>query len=573
MAEYPINKGIGRPVEFKGLKAQYLFIFCGGLLALFVLFVILYMVGIDQWICIGFGAASSSLLVWQTFALNARYGEHGLMKLGAARSHPRYLINRRRITRLFKRQRKEETTMRNTSKMTTLENKFPLFSGGAWLHHLKGRRHHGGFRGGAAGALHRDGRGVRGDTRLLVQGNQGAAGLLRRSQAGLVYQGTLQAGASEGRHELPFSRSFERHFNERPYLKHTCYLYLTKTTKERSRMQSNFSTLCRGHIIPKELDRETTTKFMEACEQFERIMNDSGLVRLRRLSTDEIVGTEGKAGLVERYFSLMPEGDTTLQDIELSAREMRIGDNRLCLHTLSDAEDLPGKVATDTRYEKLSTDRSDCRLSFASPVGLLLSCNHIYNQYVLIDNSEEALQKFEKSARNMQSLSRYSRSNSINREWIDQYLNEARSYGLTSVRAHFNVMAWSDDAEELKHIRNDVGSQLASMECVPRHNTIDCPTLYWAAIPGNAADFPAEESFHTFIEQAVCLFTEETNYRSSLSPFGIKMVDRLTGKTAAPRHQRPSDEAGYHDQPQQVRAGSFGQRQVVLHEPPRAPIL
>ena len=54
MAEYPINKGIGRPVEFKGLKAQYLFIFCGGLLALFVLFVILFMVGIDQWICIGF---------------------------------------------------------------------------------------------------------------------------------------------------------------------------------------------------------------------------------------------------------------------------------------------------------------------------------------------------------------------------------------------------------------------------------------------------------------------------------------------------------------------------------------
>ena len=92
------------------LKAQYLFIFCGGLLALFILFVILYMVGIDQWICIGFGAASSSVLVWQTFALNARYGEHGLMKLGAARSHPRYLINRRRITRLFKRQRKEETT-------------------------------------------------------------------------------------------------------------------------------------------------------------------------------------------------------------------------------------------------------------------------------------------------------------------------------------------------------------------------------------------------------------------------------------------------------------------------------
>ena len=108
MAEYPINKGIGRPVEFKGLKAQYLFLFAGGLLAAFILFIILYMAGAGQWFCIGFGAVSASSLVWLTFRLNAKYGEHGLMKLGAARSHPRYLINRRRITRLFKRQRKEE---------------------------------------------------------------------------------------------------------------------------------------------------------------------------------------------------------------------------------------------------------------------------------------------------------------------------------------------------------------------------------------------------------------------------------------------------------------------------------
>ena len=76
------------------------------------------------------------------------------------------------------------------------------------------------------------------------------------------------------------------------------------------------------------------------------------------------------------------------------------------------------------------------------------------------------------------------------------------------------------------------------MECKPRHNTVDTPTLFWAAIPGNAADFPAEESFYTFIEQAVCFFSEETNYRNSPSPFGIKMVDRLTGK---PLHLDISD--------------------------------
>ena len=49
------------------------------------------------------------------------------------------------------------------------------------------------------------------------------------------------------------SRSFERHFNERPYLQHTCYLFLTKTTKEHSRTTSSFNALTRGFIIPKEI--------------------------------------------------------------------------------------------------------------------------------------------------------------------------------------------------------------------------------------------------------------------------------------------------------------------------------
>ena len=327
------------------------------------------------------------------------------------------------------------------------------------------------------------------------------------------------------------SRSYERHFNERPYLHHQCYLFLTKTSKERMAHQSNFSTLCRGHIIPKEIkDKETVARFLDAVEQFARIINDSGYISLRRLTDDEITGTERTTGLVGKYLLLSTENVQCLEDMELSASGMRIGNKHLCLHTLSQTEDLPTEVSTDNRFERLSTDRSDCRLSFAAPVGLLLSCNHIYNQYVFIDNSDETLQKFEKTARNMHSLSRYSRQNAINKEWIDEYLNEAHSQGLQSVRAHFNVLVWGEDMEELKHLRNDVGSQLASMECVPRHNTVDCPTLFWAAIPGNEGDFPSEESFHTFIEQSVCLFTEETNYMDSPSPFGIKMADRISGK-------------------------------------------
>ena len=87
MANFSINKGIGKSVEFKGLKAQYLFIFVGGLLGIFIITVILYMIGVSQVISIGFGVVGATLLVWQTFALNAKYGEYGMMKRSAKSKH------------------------------------------------------------------------------------------------------------------------------------------------------------------------------------------------------------------------------------------------------------------------------------------------------------------------------------------------------------------------------------------------------------------------------------------------------------------------------------------------------
>ena len=336
---------------------------------------------------------------------------------------------------------------------------------------------------------------------------------------------------NDGSERSFLARSYERHFNERPYLRHTCYLFVTKTTPERMRQTSASSVLCRGFIVPREMrDTDAVTRFLEAAEQMERILNDSGLVRVERLSEAEIVGTADDAGLLARYFALSDEQRPVVnEDIRLDPDVMRIGDKYLSMHTLSDLDVLPQSVATDFRYERLSTDRSDCRLSFAAPVGLLLSCNHVYNQVIFLDDHDETLKRLEASARNMNSLAAYSRANAINREWVEMYLNEAHSQGLRSVRCHCNVMAWAESESELKRIRNDVGSQLALMGCTPHHNTVDVPVLFWAAIPGNEADFPAEESFYTFLDQALCLFNEETNYRSSLSPFGIKMSDRLSG--------------------------------------------
>ncbi|OPZ30393.1 MAG: hypothetical protein BWZ00_00971 [Bacteroidetes bacterium ADurb.BinA174] len=106
MAEYEINKGVGRSVEFKGLKAQYLFIFAGGLLGTIVLVAILYLLGVNQFLCLIIGFVCAAFIAWKTFAMNKKYGQHGLMKISARKSHPRYLINRKRPRSLLKRRKR-----------------------------------------------------------------------------------------------------------------------------------------------------------------------------------------------------------------------------------------------------------------------------------------------------------------------------------------------------------------------------------------------------------------------------------------------------------------------------------
>ncbi|GAA3772925.1 hypothetical protein GCM10022423_29160 [Flavobacterium ginsengiterrae] len=127
----------------------------------------------------------------------------------------------------------------------------------------------------------------------------------------------------------------------------------------------------------------------------------------------------------------------------------------------------------------------------------------------------------------------------IARDATNDFLNEAIAQQRLPVKAHFNVLAWTSEKEELKDIKNKVSSALAQMDAAAKQETVGAPQIYWAGIPGNAADFPMNDAFDTFTEQAVCFLNMETGYRSSLSPCGIRLGDRLTGK---PVHVDISDE-------------------------------
>lgn len=336
------------------------------------------------------------------------------------------------------------------------------------------------------------------------------------------------------------SRSSERFFNERECLDHECYIFLTSKPKGRKLSSSIYSNILRKSMVPAQtINPKLYKEFLDSAGQFEMILKDSGFVNLKRLDDDALAGTANQPGIIEKYCFLLNQGEPSLlKDISVK-NQLKIGNKHCELYTLSDVEDLPALCGSRINFEKYSTDRTKFSVGFASPLGGLLNCNHILNQYVFVEDAQKTIKQLEAKKLRLQSLSSYSRENAISRDACNDFLNEAIAKQRLPIKAHINVLAWSEDLEKAKELKNQVSSAMSQMDATAKQETDGAAQVWFAGLPGNQADFPMNDTFDTFVEQATCFFNLETNYRNSISPFGIRLGDRISGK---PVHTDISDE-------------------------------
>jgi conjugation system TraG family ATPase len=322
-------------------------------------------------------------------------------------------------------------------------------------------------------------------------------------------------------------RAADAYFKDRAYLDHDCYILLTKKPAGRQSSSSLFSNLLRPTLVPQDtLNAQALREFLDLAGQFRRLLEDSRLIKLRRLTAEDLQSHAKKCGLIERYCYMAESGGQILYpDIEFKDA-IHIGDRQAVIYTLGDAENLPGMCGSRITYDAYSTDKTRFPVSFAAGLGLLLPCNHIYNQYILVGDAQATLKQLEKKRLRLQSLSAYSRENAISLDATNDFLNEAISQGRLPVKAHFNVTVWSDDAAKLKEARNQVASALAGMDAAAKPETAGAAQIWWAGIPGNASDFPLNDTFDTFAEQACCFLNLESNYKSAAADEGIRFCDR-----------------------------------------------
>src|SRR4051794_21232890 len=105
---YKINKGINKPIEFKGLKAQYIWYLGGGFVVLLISFVVMYLVGVNTYVCLIIIILSGTILFIRIHQLSRKYGEHGMMKKIAQRGVPKVIKCNSRSIKGFSTISKEE---------------------------------------------------------------------------------------------------------------------------------------------------------------------------------------------------------------------------------------------------------------------------------------------------------------------------------------------------------------------------------------------------------------------------------------------------------------------------------
>jgi conjugation system TraG family ATPase len=518
---YPIHRAIGRPVTFKGFKGQYIWLAAAILIADFLFFILFYCGGLPTAVNIPltFGIGITALLILQR--LSRKYGRFGLMKQLAAKSLPPHLRYPSRQIFLQLSQYKKEQKLSARLPVMEIDNNFIISKNGdlsaAWeitnpeLFTLSPAEQE-----------------AEAQTWVKVVESLPYGTILQKQD---YYNKTAYQADFKNKPDSDFiSHSNERHFHERPHREHHAYLIVTRKSSHHRPVTSATSSLLRRSLVPESiLDPTQQQEFEEGCRQLEHIIKESKFTSIRRLTNDELAGTDDQPGLIERYTQLMPPSAAPgLSDIGLKDG-ISIGDKAVVIYSVSDADQLPAQISPYIPYDRYSTEKTVLSVGFAAALGPMLDTDHIYTQILIKDHPAPLLNELETRRRRLRSLSTTDRENAVAHDAIESYLTTAAADAKCPVKAHLNVIAWTDQPAELPAVKNKCASAMIGMGIVPHLETVGAPQIWWAGMPGNAADFPVNDTFYTFVEQFACFFILETNTPTSISHNGLRLGSRMEG--------------------------------------------
>lgn len=312
-------------------------------------------------------------------------------------------------------------------------------------------------------------------------------------------------------------KSTADHFKGRIYINHECILsFILPEIPSLRKSYDKLSILTKRNSIAA---IEEIEQFINTVEQSISVINSSSLLKAEPLTEDEIYEV-----ILDEYTLFKDE----VGDYVSNGNDFKIGDSHVKILSLrNDGQQKDGILNNCVLDRNRSTDNSRFFRSYCYPLALDFKKDHIYNQFIFIEDQSKIKKQLELNSKRLGSSRLLSRKNRLLADQNSVFLDSVEKDNVKIVRMHTNLVFWADSKEELKDISNKVSGYYSQMDILPYNNShFDRDYIYLANHLGNAALLPVEETFLSYLDISLCYFSTETNYKSDDS--GILFNDRIS---------------------------------------------
>ena len=337
------------------------------------------------------------------------------------------------------------------------------------------------------------------------------------------------------------AKATHNHFKGREYIDHQCYLFFTlvkNKTLNNSKYVNPFRKVSKS--IYQELNQHVHS-FLGSVNDSITYINNSRKVNFLPLQESEILC------LSKDFFNGFNRGFDT--DILLEKSKVTIGTNHFDVLAVNSEACFGENVQTSKINERFTSDDFVFHQGFIDGLGLSLNENHIINQIIYLDDKQKWRKLLDKKIEELKKSSNFGTQNKVilkKIEHIQHQINNDDSSRI--IRGHLNIMYWTKEVHDLENIGSRIKSEFKELDIMPYYPRGEERKNYILnSHPCFASNFSNEDVYVTDLKHALCLFINNTNYRTDSQ--GIIFNDR--------EHNIPILKDVWDEQKKRIKARNF----------------
>lgn len=322
--------------------------------------------------------------------------------------------------------------------------------------------------------------------------------------------------------QLPNNSFLEKathdYFKGREYMQHSCYLYFIRPynkTLNAQKFTNPFRSMEKG--IHKKMDHQVQ-EFVTAVKDSVSFINNSRKLSLIPMHQSDILA------ITKAYFNGFNDGFDT--DILLKKQGIEIGENHFDVLAVNSELCFGDLVQTSRTNDKFTSDDFVFHQGFIDGLGLNLKENHIVNQIVFMDDKHKWRKLLDKKIEELNKSSNFGTQNKVVLKKIESIMDQINADDASRViRGHLNIIFWSDNSRDLNTMGSKLKAEFKELDIIPYYPKGEARKHYFLnSFCCFASNFSNADLYVTDLKHALCLFINNTNYRSDAK--GIIFNDR-----------------------------------------------